>query len=113
MINNYMTRRLNRIEQILNSKDKNNLLFKLLYIVYENRAEHSNKNKKYYIQTNDVLMYKPDADIKPDTELVYDNLDDFYKEFNLYPDKDIRLIIFNTIDTTETEKAFWNIAKED
>lgn len=103
---NYMTRRLNKIEQILNDKDKQDK--KILFITLENREEHSNDNKKYYIKGNCLKIIRPDADIEDNTELIYDNLDDFYKEFNINPKGNIHIIIMDVIDTTETEKAFWS-----
>ena len=108
---NYMTRRLNKIEQILNDRDRQDL--KLLYITLEKREEQSKDNKKYYVKTNNIKTIRPDADIKDNTELVYDNLDDFYKEFNIKPKDNINTIIMDVIDTSETEKAFWNNTEDD
>ena len=94
MIYNNIGGRLKKIEQFLSDKDKKNM--DILFITYENREENSNNNKKYYIKSNDILHHKPNANTKNNIELIYDNLENFYKDFNIKTRDNINTIIVTT-----------------
>lgn len=101
--------KLKKLEQHIEDIKKGDI--QILIVTYENREEHSNKNKKYYIKSNDILEHKPNAKVQEDIELEYDNIDDFCKEFD-FKDENTRLIIHDIIDTTEAERAFWQQAED-
>lgn len=99
-------KRINDLENkvILANKDK--WRQNILWIVYKGTDNDINNNKKYHIDTKYLKWYKPNINIA-DTELIYDNLEDFYKEYNLYPNKDINPQIIEIVDNSHLEKYLY------
>lgn len=83
---------------------------KVLIIIYRGDDTDIN-NKKYYIKTSDIKKYRPNIKVDAE-EVIYNNLDDFYKDYNLYPNKDINPLILNIVDNSNLEKAMINEDKK-
>ena len=86
--------RLKAIEDKVFFEDKDKWRLNIIDIFYKGTDEDINNNKKYYFK------YK-------DTDYVYDNIDDFYKEHNVYPQKDINPLIVEVIDNSHLEKYLY------
>lgn len=66
-----------------------------LWIQYKGTDDDINHNKQYHFK------YK-------DKELIYDNMQDFYNEYNVYPNKDINPIIITVVDNSHLESVLYN-----
>lgn len=86
--------RLKRLEDIVFYDDKDKWRLKTIQIEYKGKSDDINSNKKYY------LKYQ-------DKDLIYDNIEDFYKEYNIYPKKDINPIIINVVDNSYLESFMY------
>lgn len=86
-------KRVKRLENIAFSSDKWRL--KLICIQYRGNLDDVNTNKTYWFN------YKG-------KDLNYDNLDYFYNEYNVYPNKDINPQIIEIIDNSHLEKTLYD-----
>ena len=86
--------RLKRLEDIVFYDDKDKWRLNTIKIEYKGKSDDINNNKKYY------LKYQ-------DKDLIYDNIEDFYKEYNIYPKKDINPIIINVVDNSYLESFMY------
>ncbi len=88
-------RRLKSIEgkAFYQSKDKWKL--KVINILHKGTDDDINNNKRYYLNYGNK-------------ELVYDDIQDFYKEYNIYPNKDINPIIIDIVDNKHLEQVLWD-----
>lgn len=86
--------RLKKIENIIYYEDKDKWRLNLVCIQYMGNIENINANKKYHLE------YKG-------KKLIYDNLDNFYKEYNIYPKKDINPQILEIVDNSHLEKVLY------
>lgn len=66
-----------------------------LWIQYRGADDDINHNKQYHFK------YK-------NKELIYDNMQDFYNEYNVYPNKDINPIIIEVVDNSHLESVLYN-----
>ena len=99
-------KRINDLEDKIILANKDKWRQNLLWIIYKGTDNDINNNKKYYIDTKYLKRYKPNINIA-DTELIYDKVEDFYKDYNLYPKKDINSIIIEVVDNSHLEKAMY------
>jgi len=87
--------RLKKIQDIVFYEDKYKWVSNIVYIQHRGTMDNVNDNKRYWIN------YK-------DKELVYDNVEDFYKEYNVYPKKDINPQIIEVVDNSHLEKVLYD-----
>ena len=73
-------------------KDKRRLNW--ITILYSGEDNDINNNKKYRLEYEGK-------------KLVYDNIEDFYKEYNVYPKKDINPQIIEVVDNSYLEKYLY------
>lgn len=91
--------RLKKIEDIVFYEDKDKWRLNIVYIAHKGTDEDINNNKKYCFKYNDK-------------DLVYDNIEDFYKEYNVYPKKDINPYMFEIVDNRHLESVLYDANKE-
>lgn len=87
-------RRLKTIENKVFFEDKDKWKNNIITIFYKGTDKDVNNNRKYHFKYNDK-------------ELVYDNMEDFYKEYNVYPKKDINPFIIKVIDNSHLERFLY------
>lgn len=87
--------RLKKIEDIVFYDDKSKWVKNLIYIEHRGNIDNINQNQKYW------LNYK-------NKDLVYDNVETFYKEYNVYPRKDINPIIIDIVDNSYLDKVLYD-----
>lgn len=85
--------RVKKIQNIIFSENNDKWRLSPIYIEYMDIK--NNQDKKYCIN------YKG-------KKLIYDNIDDFYKEYNLYPYKNIIPVILDVIDNSYLEKTLYD-----
>ena len=88
-------KRLKSIESRAFLKDKDKWRLNIIDILHKGTDDDINNNKKYYLNYGNK-------------ELVYDNIQDFYKEYNVYPNKDINPIIIEIVDNKHLEQVLWD-----
>ena len=98
-INNIQSR-LNKIETITTQKYSNKWRLNKLYIFYMGNDDDINNNKKYH------FTYKG-------KKLIYDNMEDFYNDYNVYPKKDINPIIDEVVDNSYLKKVLYETNKKE
>lgn len=86
--------RLKTIENIVFYEDKDKWRQNIITIFYKGKNEDINNNKKYYLNYDNK-------------ELVYDDIQDFYKEYNLKPKKDINPFIIEIVDNSHLEQYMY------
>jgi hypothetical protein len=86
--------RLKAIEDKVFFEDKDKWRLNIIDIFYKGTDEDINNNKKYHLNYNNK-------------ELVYDNIDDFYNEYKVYPKKDINPVIIEIIDNSHLERYMY------
>ena len=74
--------------------DKDKWRLNWITIVYSGEDNDINNNKKYRLEYEGK-------------KLVYDNIEDFYKEYNVYPKKDINPQIIEVVDNSYLEKYLY------
>lgn len=87
--------RLKNIENLVLCKDTDKWRYNTVYIEYRGTDEDINNNKKYYL----------DYDNK---KLVYDDIQDFYNEYDLKPKQDINPIIIEIVDNSYLERYLYD-----
>lgn len=87
--------RVKKIEDIVFYEDKSKWVQNIIYIQYRGNWDNVNDNKKYHLE----YMGK---------ELVYDNIEDFYQEYNVYPKKDINPQIIDIVDNSYLESVLYD-----
>lgn len=75
--------------------DKDKWRLNWIRIFYSGEDNDINNNKKYRLEYEGK-------------KLVYDNIEDFYKEYNVYPKKDINPQIIEIVDNSHLEKVLWD-----
>lgn len=90
-----LKQRLKKIEDIVFYEDKDKWRLNVVYVVYKGTDEDINHNKKYH------LNYKG-------KDLIYDDIQDFYKDYNVYPNKDINPYIFEIVDNRDLESVLYD-----
>ena len=74
--------------------DKDKWRLNWITILYSGEDNDINNNKKYRLEYEGK-------------KLVYDNIEDFYKEYNVYPKKDINPQIIEVVDNSYLEKYLY------
>ena len=74
--------------------DKDKWRLNWITILYSGEDNDINNNKKYRLEYEGK-------------KLVYDNIEDFYKEYNGYPKKDINPQIIEVVDNSYLEKYLY------
>lgn len=74
--------------------DKDKWRLNWITILYSGEDNDINNNKKYRLEYEGK-------------KLVYDNIEDFYKEYNVYPKKDINPQIIEVADNSYLEKYLY------
>ena len=87
--------RLKKIESALFNQNNNKWRLNLIFIEHRGNLDNVDEDRKYH------LNYEG-------KELIYDNVEDFYKEYNVYPQKDINPQIVEVIDNSHLEKVLYN-----
>lgn len=102
-----ISKRLNDLEYKIITSKQNDWKLKMLFITYQGTDNDINNNKKYHIDTKYLKWYKPNIKID-DAELIYDNLEDFYKDYNIYPNKNVNVVVYEIVDNSHLEKYLYN-----
>ena len=87
----------NKIDMLHNKVfyiDKDKWRLNWITILYSGEDNDINNNKKYRLEYEGK-------------KLVYDNIEDFYKEYNVYPKKDINPQIIEVVDNSYLEKYLY------
>lgn len=92
--------RLKRIEDIVFYEDKDKWRLNHIYIQHRGTMDNINQDKKYWLEYEGK-------------ELVYDNIEDFYKEYNIYPKKDINPQIIEVVDNSHLERFMYECNRQD
>lgn len=87
--------KVNKIHSQLFYVDKDKWRLNLIHVFYSGEDNDINNNKKYRLEYEGK-------------KLVYDNIEDFYKEYNIYPKKDINPQIIEIVDNSHLEKVLWD-----
>ena len=74
--------------------DKDKWRLNWITILHSGEDNDINNNKKYRLEYEGK-------------KLVYDNIEDFYKEYNVYPKKDINPQIIEVVDNSYLEKYLY------
>lgn len=91
--------KVDRINKQIYNKNKDKWRLNLITILYSGEDNDINNNKKYRLEYEGK-------------KLVYDNLEDFYKEYNKYPNRDINPQIIEIIDNSYLEKYLYLASEE-
>ena len=92
--------RVKKIEDIVFYEDKDKWRLNWVFIYYRGNWDSVNDNKQYHLEYEGK-------------ELIYDNIDDFYKEYNVYPKKDINPQIIEVVDNSHLEKFMYECNRAD
>lgn len=79
--------------------DKDKWRLNWITIFYSGEDNDINNNKKYRLEYEGK-------------KLIYDNIEDFYKEYNVYPKKDINPQIIEVVDNSHLEKYLYMANEE-
>ena len=79
--------------------DKDKWRLNWIPIFYSGEDNDINNNKKYRLEYEGK-------------KLIYDNIEDFYKEYNVYPKKDINPQIIEIVDNSHLEKYLYMANEE-
>ena len=79
--------------------DKDKWRLNRISIFYSGKDNDINNNKKYRLEYEGK-------------KLIYDNIEDFYKEYNVYPKKDINPQIIEIVDNSHLEKYLYMANEE-
>lgn len=64
--------------------------------------------QEYEISTQFVKIYRPDKVTDDQDNIIYNDIEEFYKDYDLYPQKDIRPLILEVVDSSNREQEILN-----
>lgn len=97
---------------LLSVKNKVNMLHNKVFYVDKDKWRLNRISIFYSGEDNDINNNKKYRLEYEGKKLIYDNIEDFYKEYNVYPKKDINPQIIEIADNSHLEKYLYMANEE-